>query len=482
MCLRGVVVLDRVISIIEQQHLIGEGESLLVGVSGGADSVALLDILVPFSKKRDNRLIVCHYNHRLRDEESEHDAEFVRKLAEKHGLQCEIRTGDVRGFAKEQKLSLEDAARLLRYEFFRDVAHEYGVHKLVLAHNADDQIETLILRFLRGAGLRGLAAMQAERRMENLIIVRPLLDVWKREIVAYLNERKLAFQTDISNFDPSFTRNRIRLELIPQLEAEYNPGIKKLFHKTAEIVADDDRYLDEQARTAYEQCCTSEALHIPTLIVHDIALQRRIIRHWLAQLTVPVVPSFEQVEAICALTGRYSGGFGSVDLPNKKIVYRDYEFLLIGDPLVHEMLEVHRSLKIPGETAVPELGVKVKTDVIETNAAFALPHQNEKGVEYFDLDHLGEALALRNWHKGDRYQPIGLKGTKKLHDIFVDEKISSRERHKIPLLVNDVGEICWVIGYRIAESFKIKPTTRKVLRVRVDKLPTEDHRNGGAVK
>jgi tRNA(Ile)-lysidine synthase len=466
-------VLDRVLSNIEQQHLITEGESLLVGVSGGPDSVALLDILVSFSKKRDNRLIVCHFNHLLRGEDSALDSQFVARLAEKHGLTVEIREGDVRKYARDQKLSLEDAARVLRYEFFRDVAHEYGVHKLALAHNADDQIETLILRFFRGAGLRGLAAMQSERKMKDLIIVRPLLDVWKREIVAYLNDRKLSCQTDLSNFDPVFTRNRIRLELIPQLEAEYNPGIKKLLHKTADIVADDDRLLDEMARAAYEQCCTSEALHISTLVVHDIALQRRIIRHWLAQCTVPVVPSFEQVEAICALTGRKGGGFGSVDLPNKKIVYRDYDFLIIGDPLVHEMLEVHRPVKIPGETPVPELGVNIKTDVIETNAAFALPHQNEKGVEYFDLDQLGEALALRNWHQGDRYQPIGLKGTKKLHDIFVDAKISSRERHKIPLLVNDVGEICWVIGYRIAESFKIKSTTRKVLRVRVDRMPPD---------
>jgi len=465
--------LERVVGIIEQQHLISEGESLLVGVSGGPDSVALLDILVHFSKKRDNRLVVCHFNHHLRGEDSDHDSQFVVRLAEKLGLAYEVRSGDVRKFAREQKLSLEDAARILRYEFFRDVSHEWGIHKLVLAHNADDQIETLLLRFLRGAGLRGLAAMQAERRMHDLIIVRPLLDVWKSEIVNFVKERKLAYQTDLSNFDPAFMRNRIRLELIPQLEAEYNPNIKKILHKTAEIVADDDRMLDEQAIAAFEQCATSEALHIPQLILFDIAMQRRIIRHWLAKLTVPVVPNFDQIEAICALTGRASGGYGSVSLPNKKIVYRDYDFLLIGDPLVHELFEIHRSLHVPGETIVPELGVQVKTEVIETNAAFALPKEHEKDVEYFDLEQLGQALSLRNWREGDRYQPIGLNGTKKLHDIFVDEKISSHERHKVPLLVNEDGQIGWVVGYRIAEPFKIKSTTRRVLRVRVNQVSPE---------
>jgi tRNA(Ile)-lysidine synthase len=137
------------------------------------------------------------------------------------------------------------------------------------------------------------------------------------------------------------------------------------------------------------------------------------------------------------------------------------------------LLEVHRPLSVPGETAVPELGVCVKAEVIETSAALSLPIAQEKGVEYFDLEKLGEALSVRNWRDGDRYQPIGLHGTKKLHDIFVDEKIAARERHKVPLLVNEDGDICWVVGYRIAEPFKLRPTTRRVLRVRVDQLPPD---------
>ena len=464
---------DRVHSAILQQRLITNGEPLLVGVSGGPDSVCLLDLLLQLSRAHDNRLVVCHFNHQLRGPDSDEDAQFVIRLADKHGLAREVRNGDVRKFAKEQKLSIEDAARVMRYDFFRDVSHELGIHKLALAHTADDQIETLLLRLLRGAGLRGLAAMQPERRMKDLLIVRPLLDFWKQEILAHLRERKLAYRTDTTNFDPSFMRNRVRLELIPMLEAEYNPGIRQILLRMADIVGDDDRLLDEQARRAYQQCLDGEALSIHQLVLHDIALQRRIIRHWLAELTVPVIPNFDQVEAICALTGRATGGFGSVDLPNRRIAYRDYDALRIGDPLLHELLEVHRPLPVPGETVVPELGVKVTTEVIETNAALTLAHSHEQGVEYFDLEQLGSALAVRNWREGDRYQPIGLHGSKKLHDVFIDEKISSRQRHKVPLLVNDDGEICWVVGYRIAETFKLKPTTRRVLRVRVKEVNPE---------
>jgi tRNA(Ile)-lysidine synthase len=466
-------VLDRVHSVVQQQHLISNGESLLVGVSGGPDSVCLLDLLTRWAASHDNRLIICHFNHHLRGGDSDEDAAFVAQLAKQHHLPLEARSGDVRKFARDQKLSLEDAARLMRYEFFRDIAHEVGASKLALAHTADDQIETLLLRLLRGAGLRGLAAMQPERRMKDLIIIRPLLDFWKQEVLAYVREHKLTYRTDVTNFDPSFLRNRVRLELIPMLENEYNPNIKNILLRMADVVGDDDRLLDVLARDAYQQCLVGEALSVHRLVLHDIAMQRRIIRHWLATLTVPVVPSFDQVEAVCALTGRATGGFGSVDLPNKHIVYRDYDYLRIGDPLVHELFEVHRPLSVPGETTVPELGVCVKADVIETNAALSLPLAQEKGVEYFDLEQLGEALSVRNWRDGDRYQPIGLHGTKKLHDMFVDEKIAAHERHKVPLLVNDDGDICWVVGYRIAESFKIRPTTRRVLRVRVDHLPPE---------
>lgn len=465
---------ERVRAAIDRQHLIQEGEPLLIGVSGGPDSVSLLDLLVRFSRERDNKLVVCHFNHQLRGASSEDDARFVSGLADKYGLRREIRSGDVRVLARQEKLSLEDAARVMRFDFFRDVAHEMGIGKLALAHTADDQIETLLLRLMRGAGLRGLAAMQSERKMKGLVIVRPFLDFWKTEVRNYAEAQNLPYRTDLSNFDASFMRNRIRLELIPMLETEYSPAIKRILHRTAEITAEDDRFLDKVARGLYEQLIDGEALRIRQLVVHDIALQRRVIRHWLADLTVPIVPSFEQVEAICALTARAEGGFGCVDLPNGRIVCRDYDLLRITDPLVHRFLEIHHPLRIPGETVVPELELQVKTDVIEAHAGFALPHEQEKGVEYFDLEELGQTLALRTWRPGDRYQPIGLRGTKTLQDLFVDKKISLHDRHKVPLLVNDDGEICWVVGYRISESFKIKPSTRRVLRVHVAPLPLDN--------
>ncbi|MFA7002747.1 MAG: tRNA lysidine(34) synthetase TilS, partial [Verrucomicrobiia bacterium] len=229
--------LEKVRQIITERRLLARGEQLLVGVSGGPDSVALLDTLVALAPEFGWKLQVAHFNHQLRGADAVADEAFVRELAAGYGLAFSVGRGDVRAFAAEHKLSIEDAARRLRHGFFQDTARALGLAKLALGHTSDDQVETLLQRLLRGAGTHGLTAIHASNRLGALTVVRPLLDVWKTEVLGYARQRGLKFRQDASNWDPQFQRNKIRHELIPALERDYNPALKTLLHQTAGMLA-----------------------------------------------------------------------------------------------------------------------------------------------------------------------------------------------------------------------------------------------------
>jgi tRNA(Ile)-lysidine synthase len=370
-------------------------EPLLIGVSGGADSVALLDALVQLGYRPH----VAHLNHQWRGAESDADAQFVRELAGRYGLPATIESHRVE--------PNEDAARQARLAFFESVAARTGIHTLALAHTADDQAETFLLRLIRGAGLDGLAGMATEKQIGSLRIVRPMLTVRRGEVIEYLRSRQLTWREDASNADRRFLRNRIRHELLPLLEREYNPGIRDALVRTAEILR-------------------AEAERDP------VAAERRAIR----QL------SFEQVEALRKLAAK-EGWKTTEQWP----------------------------LNLGGETRVAQLGVVLEcaglpalSDARKRQRGGKPPHSTE---EHFDADALGEAPFIRTWREGDRFQPLGMTGEKKLQDFFVDEKVPRRSRGRVPLLCATDGRIAWVVGYRIAEPFKVTERTRRVVRIRL---------------
>jgi len=373
------------------------GEPLLIGVSGGADSVALLHMLMALGLRPH----VCHLNHRWRDAASDADAEFVRRLAKRLGLPVTIESRKVG--------HTEAAARLARQAFFERVAKKTSIHTLALAHTADDQTETFLLRLLRGAGPRGLGAMWPERQMGKLRIVRPLLEVTRAEIVKYLKSHHLTWREDVSNADRRYLRNRIRHELLPLLERDYNPGIRKVLRRTAEILR-------------------AEAERDP------VALERREIRRQLGNL------SFQQVEEM------------------------------------RKQLTVMWPVKVRGKTTIRELGISLTCHPERSEGPrnrrpseiLRFAQNDNRRVECFDADALGKKLGVRTWRPGDVFQPLGMKGTKKLQDFFVDEKVPQHERRRVPLLCAADGRIAWVVGYRIAEPFKVTERTRRVLRLRVE--------------
>jgi tRNA(Ile)-lysidine synthase len=434
------------------------GEPLLVGVSGGPDSVALLSLLVEGSWRPH----VCHLNHQLRGSESDADAEFVRTLADHYQLPVTIDSRDIPAVAAGRKLSVEDAARRVRLEFFAEVAARTGITKLALAHTADDQVETFLMRLLRGAGVPGLVGIWPERKLGSLRVIRPLLKVRRSEIIEYLNNKKFSYRTDPSNLDTRFTRNRVRHELLPMLERDFNPAIREVLLRTAEILRDEDFYLLKHvAQTYYMRTSHDDALQVAKLREFPVAVQRRLIRFWLGGEDESGQRfTFDHIEAVRELVASDSPS-AELHLPDDLIVYREYEWLRKSPR--EELLPVQGCwpFKMDGDTVIRELGATLVSHPERSEGALS----KQEGTECFDANALGNKLFVRTWKEGDRFQPLGMTESKKLQDFFVDEKVPRRQRGRVPLLCASDGRIAWVAGVRIAEPFKVTEGTRRILRI-----------------
>ena len=455
-------------------QLLTPGEPILVGVSGGPDSVALLDVLVELGWRPH----VCHLNHRLRGADSDADAEFVRQLGDHYRLPntIEARTVD----------RDEDAARRARFHFFREVALRTGLHKLALAHTADDQVETFLFRLLRGSGVSGLVGIWPERQMGTLRVIRPMLGIHRTEVLEYLSARGLKFREDASNRDTRFTRNRIRHELLPLLEREFNPAIRNVLLRTAQLLGDEDSYLTRHVmETVYPVVCQEDTLAVKALADCPVAVQRRLLRVWLggedengSQLT------FDHIEAVRKVAVSECPS-AEVHLPNEVVVYREYGELKRGRRGEGERGGGKWFLKLDGETAIRELrvvfhcchpersegslssGREICRHATDGPQRFRSAQNNSRDEESFDADALGSAPFIRTWQEGDRFQPLGMREEKKLQDFFVDEKVPRLARDRVPLLCATDGRIAWVVGHRMAEPFKVTDATRRVLQARV---------------
>jgi tRNA(Ile)-lysidine synthase len=348
----------------------------------------------------------------------------------------------------------EDSARLARQEFFTRVAERTSIQKLALAHTADDQVETFLLRLLRGAGVPGLVGIWPERQFGPLRVIRPLLKVRRAEILEYLAAEKLSYREDASNADTRFTRNRIRHELLPLLEREFNPAIRDVLLNTAEILRDEDFYLlHHVAQRFYMAVCQNDAVNVKALANCPVAIQRRVLRFWLGG-DVESGPrfTFDHIESV---RGAALGDSPSaeIDLPDELVAYREYDWLRKAQRSELEPIRDRWPLSLSGETVIGELGVK-----------FVIGEEGER----FDADALGDGLFVRTWENGDRFQPLGMSDAKKLQDFFVDEKVPRRQRGRVPLVCAADGRIAWVVGHRIAEPFKVTERTRRVMQVKAE--------------
>ncbi|MFQ6059411.1 MAG: tRNA lysidine(34) synthetase TilS [Anaerolineae bacterium] len=480
-------VLETVRRTIDEHRMFDPGEMVVVGVSGGPDSLCLLHVLRELRGEYGIRLHVAHLDHQIRGQESADDAAFVARIAEEWGIPATIATRDVPAYARERRLAIEEAARQARYAFLAQVAQEVGARKVAVAHNADDQVESVLMHFLRGAGLAGLRGMQpispwpsqpVTKPPVNLILLRPLLEVPRTEIEAYCRQHHLQPRFDRSNLDTTYYRNRLRHELIPLLET-YNPGVREVLRRSAKVIADDYDYLRNQGRRAWEQVVTEAdggftfALE-PWRQLHP-SLQRQLLREAIRRLRRGLrnINWVHIEDALKVIHERPTGSIAT--LPQGLQLFKGYESFTVGEALPRPdlpLLTVERlPLTIPGATPLPgsnwqvEARILPRDELTEEHFSDANPWQT-----VLDYDRAGPELALRRRRPGDRFQPLGLGGREKTVSAFmINEKIPAHIRDELPLVVSP-QHIVWIPGWRLDERVKITEDTERVLELEFSEI------------
>ena len=463
------MLLEQVKRTIDRYHLLDKGDRLIVGVSAGVDSMVLLHLLNTYRQEFDLSLIVAHINHGLRPKESEKEAELVQKESERLGLTFEYGQFNVKEFQKVGGISLQDAARKIRFHFFNVLLQKYNANKIALGHNADDQVETVLLRLMRGSGLKGLKGMLPIREGR---VIRPLLEVWRREVESFVEEMKIPYLLDSSNLKKNYLRNRLRLTLIPLIEKEYQPNFKKIVLKTSTILRKENDYLERGAEEAYQKIVREEkdALSFKFSeyqFLHP-AIQWRIIQKMLGRIysgeTVIEEREGMEVDQIYKKFHQLLPSF-FIELPHGVSLEKRYDLVLIGKGWVKPVPPFEVELISPGRNYVEEIKREVVIEETSRDDKFkdlyGLPD-----IALLDYQSLQFPLKMRNFRPGDRFRPLGVKGTQKLKEFFIDHKIPKFERPRIPLLIS--GEmIAWIVGYRIDERVKVTEKTKRILKVEV---------------
>lgn len=448
----------RVSRTIREQGLFGSGDTVIVALSGGADSCALLHILAGL-KEVSPRLVVAHLNHCLRGAESDADERFCRELAGSYLLPFHCRRCDVALLARQEGLGLEDAGRRARIAFLNEVRASDAEAVIALAHHADDQAETVLMRLLRGSGATGLSGM---RFMTDDGRVRPLLSSSRRDILAYLKARGLEYRDDSSNRDTVFLRNRIRHELVPLLTS-YNPSIGERLVTTAAILSDEDDLLERLAGALYDEACSlsrgSVACLLPRLQGEHPALVRRLFRRILVKLAGDG-DHFSQrhIQALEQLA-RSPRPNAFLNLPRRILALREYDRLLFRTSPPPETAELGEiSIPGPGSYRLPD-GSLLSLQLAEPSGA-ASPCAS---APLFDLDRAPFPWLLRGFRAGDRLRPSGMEGSKKVKELFMERRIPPAERKRIPLLFSR-GELIWVCGVRASRVAAADRTSKNLVR------------------
>lgn len=471
------MLLKKVKETIEKYKMLDRGDRILVAVSGGPDSVTLLDVLFSLRDKYDLSLSVAHLNHMLRGREAERDALFVKELSGKLGLPFFLGKRNVGSFMKKTHLSPEEAARKLRYDFLEDIAKREGTNKVALGQTADDQAETVLLAFLRGSGLAGLSGIPPVRMLggSGIKIVRPLIETFRIEIEKYLEEKKISSRLDASNLEPVYLRNKIRLELLPLIAHEYNPNIKSGLVRLATILREDNRYLIERTRELVSKMLGGNKekteIDLASLQSLPVALQQRLLREAVNRVCGDMRPlSLTHWERIHKLIeGGKTGSYIAVS--DKVVVRKQYGNLLIMvEEAKRERSNLDYEMEIPGKHFLTELGLIVDLHVSRREDVTGFGTGGRAAS--FDCDRLKFPLHIRFRKAGDSFSPLGIRGSKKLKDFFIDRKVPASERDRIPLLLGN-REIIWVMdpnehGWgRIGEKVKVTEKTTRVLQVGV---------------
>lgn len=444
---------------VNQWKMLSRGETVVAAVSGGADSVVMLRVLVELSEELDLAVVAAHMDHALRGQESKRDHDFVRDFAGTLGIQfvsARLEKGELKALGG----SPQEAARLKRYAFLEEAALSYGAKRVALGHTADDQAETVLMRLIKGSSLSGLAGIPPKRG----IFIRPLIQSTRASVEQYARERDIAFVTDSSNLTLKYLRNSVRLELIPYLEKKYNPSVKEALSRTSSVLSSDDDFIEKAADRAFSSALTEKKAGS---FIFDRSRLLRLHRAVSARVFLRAVHGLgAEVEACAAHVDAFFGILASespnasISLPGGLHAAREYGRLVVANkPSSAGLGEV--SLLIPGLTSITGAGT-IEAKIMRAPKIFA----PEPSVAWFDCDAVLEAggLCARQARPGDRMIQFGMTGSRKLKDIFIDAKVPLALRKTTPV-VTAGGVVVWVAGLRRSSAFCVTKAAKRALRL-----------------
>lgn len=457
------MLLRRVRGTIEKHGMLKKGDTVILAVSGGVDSVALLHVMNSLKSIYKVTLHVAHLEHGIRGEESIGDMKFVEKLCDELSVPLSTRSADVPDLARSRGLSLEAVARKVRYAFLEELAEEIGASKIATGHNANDQAETLLINLVRGAGMAGLSGIRPAMKDK---IIRPLIETPREEIEAYIAEKDLEFRVDSTNQDENLERNRVRKTLIPLIESEFNPGIVLSLARSASVFSTMNQYLADQAKEVLDKHTRTEDGRT-TIELEEFGDIPEAVKLFTLYTVVrsfeedEQVVSYDILKAVLNLAVRSRSG-SRLDIGSGIMAMKEFDKLVIGrDLALINRYDVR--LDVPGTTSVKAAECTFETEILKDRPGTGEIYRSGD-TAYFDFGEIDLPLIARSWREGDKFVPFGLSGTKKVHDIFVDEKVPASRRAFVPIICDSDGVI-WVAGVRRADRARITDDTRTILKI-----------------
>jgi tRNA(Ile)-lysidine synthase len=455
--------IKKVIKTIERYKLLNKEDRVVAAVSGGPDSTALLVALAQISSLLDFSIIVAHFNHGLRGAKSDEDEKYSQELAGKMGLI--FVSGKMDQKLRQKGDSPEDFYRQQRYQFLNKVAENYGAQKIALGHNIQDQAETVLLNILRGSGLEGLRGILPMREGK---FIRPLIEVSKREIIAFLSEAGISYCQDSSNESKIYLRNKIRSELIPDLKEKFNPGIEENLAQMAQILRQDDEYIRNSVQEAMKSTYIQDQPNRISLNIEYVnglapAIRSRLFKKILESLNPEKNGfSFSNINALERLAQITESG-KRFSLPFGIEATREYDNLILErDKACLKQVDYEYPVNIPGIIHVKETN---RTISIEKTSRDKMDRHSKNKV-YLDLDKIQQPVILRNRRDGDRFQPLGMKGRQKIKSLFINRKIPRHKRNEIMLLV-DQNSVIWIENMHLSDRVKISPQTINIFSLEI---------------
>lgn len=441
--------------------VVRDEEKIVCAVSGGVDSTVLLDALCELSHERGYSIVVAHFNHKLRGDAAERDEQFVRSLAEKRNIPFFCGQGDVLDYANRNRLSIEVAAREMRYRYFEYVLRQTGATTLALAHTANDVAETVLMNLVRGSGLTGLCGMPERRSFgRKTFIVRPLLRFKKEQLLRYAQLRELSWHEDETNALLHFTRNKVRHELLPLLEKSYSPAISDTLIRTARLLQGADELVGQVVSNVMQQVVEETSsgkilLSAPALASHPAFLQGELVQRALQENFGLAAISLDTTERILQLLLAEPGTRHTISRQLCAVRERESIAIVLRTSANDIDIKVEK-----GNTYT--LGDKVFS--IREVSRQEVKFTDDPTVEFIDAELLPYRLTMRTWQQGDKFQPIGMQGTVKISDFLTNQKVPILEKSS-SLVLCSAQDIIWVCGLRINEKYKVTRHTTKAVRL-----------------